>query len=290
MSSFRVLGSFRAVLAGRLGDFILVIVFGGYLIFLSSSLLSICVLFMLCFVSFTKSAQYPFMSWLPSAIAAPTPVSALVHSRTLVTAGILLLLFYSNVVFIGYIGWVLVIVNVISLFFVGLLALLERDFKKLVALSTLRQLSLCMLCISFCSNDIAFIHIVIHAFFKSLLFIQVGYVIYTSCGQQGLSSVTIVVNWFSYSVLLVCLLRLCGLIYTCGMLSKECLVSIVLHRNVSILIFSVLLLSVVFTYYYSLRLFSVLFSSSSSSYSLKVSISYCIASLIVLLVTCCSIL
>lgn len=104
-------------------------------------------LLFLFFGSITKSAQIPFSAWLPAAIAAPTPVSSLVHSSTLVTAGVYVLIRF-NYLFIFF------TINYFKFFFVftmllaGVCAVLEKDFKKIVAISTLSQLGIIMFILS----------------------------------------------------------------------------------------------------------------------------------------------
>jgi len=123
---------------------------------------------------FTKSAQFPFSSWLPDAMAAPTPVSALVHSRTLVTAGIFCLIrfFYclkdTFFFLFGLIGfWTMIIARITACF--------EFDSKKIIAYSTLSQLGLMLISLSLGLVKFAFFHLLTHAVFKALLFICRGY-------------------------------------------------------------------------------------------------------------------
>lgn len=137
----------------------------------------------------TKSAQVPFSAWLPAAMAAPTPVSSLVHSSTLVTAGVYLLyraydgLLLGRSVFEG-LGYV----RLVTLTIAGGAALVETDFKKIVALSTLRQLRIIMFSLSIGLPAVAFFHLVSHAMFKALLFLCVGVVIHENKRFQDVRS------------------------------------------------------------------------------------------------------
>lgn len=131
----------------------------------------------------TKRAQFPFSAWLPAAISAPTPVSSLVHSSTLVTAGVYVLLrfnylfFYFNISFFK-------IFFLITILLAGVCACLETDFKKIVAISTLSQLGMILFILSVGVWLLTFIHIIIHAFFKSLLFMRTGSLIHNFRGGQ----------------------------------------------------------------------------------------------------------
>lgn len=131
----------------------------------------------------TKSAQIPFSAWLPAAIAAPTPVSTLVHSSTLVTAGVYVLYRFSGLISLELIV-VLIFFSIITLIIAGLRAILEVDIKKVIALSTLRQLGVMILAISLGIKIIALFHLVVHAFFKALIFMCVGAVIFYRGGVQ----------------------------------------------------------------------------------------------------------
>lgn len=137
-------------------------------------------------LSTTKSAQFPFSYWLPAAISAPTPVSALVHSSTLVTAGVYLII--RVVRGVGVYGgsgslWLL-IVSLFTIFMAGVRACFEVDMKKIVALSTLSQLGVIMFSLSLGCYALAFFHLVSHALFKALLFVGVGCVIHNHSDCQ----------------------------------------------------------------------------------------------------------
>ena len=125
----------------------------------------------------TKRAQVPFSAWLPEAIAAPTPVSTLVHSSTLVTAGVYVLIRFRD-----YLGEaeksILIILSMMTILLAGRSGVFEVDIKKVVALSTLSQVGIMMFTISIGANVVAFFHLLVHAFFKAGIFICVGGVIF----------------------------------------------------------------------------------------------------------------
>jgi len=121
----------------------------------------------LVLAAMTNSAQIPF-SWLPAAIAAPMPVSALVHSSTLVTAGVYLLIRFSPC-FSYWLNVILLLVSGLTIFIAGLGANFEFGLKRIIALSTLRQLRPMIITISIGLSGLAFFHLVTHALFKALL-------------------------------------------------------------------------------------------------------------------------
>lgn len=139
---------------------------------------------LLVLAAFTKSAQFPFTRWLPLAIAAPTPVSALVHSRTLVTAGIWLLFQTSQ--WSEVYRWVLVPLGLVTSLIGGRMASVETDLKKTIAFRTLSNCGVIIFGLGIGSYDLVFIHLSIHAFFKRLLFIIAGKSIRATFGGQDL--------------------------------------------------------------------------------------------------------
>ena len=134
----------------------------------------------------TKRAQFPFSAWLPAAMAAPTPVSALVHSSTLVTAGVYLLIrLYGRIEVIRWGPPTLLLVGVVTMLMAGLRAMSETDAKKVVALSTLSQLGVMFCALGLHRPQLAFFHLLTHAMFKALLFICVGtYIFYHGHDQD----------------------------------------------------------------------------------------------------------
>merc|ERR1712105_195732 len=110
-------------------------------------------------------------------MAAPTPVSSLVHSSTLVTAGIYLLIRFNNM----FISWpaigALFVIGILTILIAGLSAMFEDDIKKIVALSTLRQLGVIMMVLGAYKPLLAYYHLMLHAYFKAILFMCAGYTI-----------------------------------------------------------------------------------------------------------------
>lgn len=172
--------------------------------------------------AFTKRAQIPFCAWLPAAMAAPTPVSSLVHSSTLVTAGVYVLIRLGGALPEGAKARV-ALAGVLTILLAGLRALGEGDIKKIVALSTLRQLGIMVLGIGLGSPLLAFFHLVAHAFFKALLFVGVGNFIHAAVSYQDLRVIgnTKATLPLTSSILVVAKASLCGLPFFSGFFSKE---------------------------------------------------------------------
>lgn len=203
-----------------------------------------------------KSAQLPFSSWLPAAISAPTPVSALVHSSTLVTAGVYLIFrffFVARGVFSAtYIGFI----SLVTSFRAGLMACREFDLKKMVAISTLSQLGLIIFAFSFFRLDICFFHLIRHALFKSLIFLCCGVLICMILGNQDMRFIgsKIFLRKSIFFILIISNLSLCGGFFLSGFYSKDMIIeSFLLGRGVIILFF-MLVLSCIFSIFYSLKM------------------------------------
>ncbi len=140
--------------------------------------LTLITLFMLLGVT-GKSAQLPLMTWLPDAMAGPTPVSALIHAATMVTAGIYLIT-RSNVFFHGspFTSGVVTLVGALTAAYAGFIAIGQWDIKKVLAYSTVSQLGFMVAAAGVGAYTVAFFHLVTHAFFKGLLFLSAGSVIH----------------------------------------------------------------------------------------------------------------
>lgn len=208
----------------------------------------------------TKRAQIPFSRWLPAAIAAPTPVSALVHSSTLVTAGVFLLIrFYPFLRSIQIFNKLILFVAVSTIVIAGIRATTECDIKKIIALSTLRQLGIIITRIGLGFPQIAFIHIVIHALFKALLFICAGNLIRVHDHAQDLRWMGNTLNTapITSTCILIANTALCGFPFIAGFYSKDLIIEAALFSKQNIFIVALILLSVGFTSFYSIR-FSII--------------------------------
>jgi len=221
----------------------------------------------------TKSAQIPFSSWLPAAIAAPTPVSALVHSSTLVTAGVFLLIrFYPFLHSFSSFNTILLLIATCTIFIAGLRALTECDIKKIIALSTLRQLGIIITSLALNLPILTFFHIVTHALFKALLFIGAGAFINYHIHSQDLRWIGNLNSQIpvASSCITIANLALCGFPFIAGFYSKDLIMEIASMHPINIIIFSLIMLRIGLTRFYSIRfsIATILSPSNSSSWIL----------------------
>nr|YP_010042996.1 NADH dehydrogenase subunit 5 [Eretes sticticus]QPC56729.1 NADH dehydrogenase subunit 5 [Eretes sticticus] len=203
----------------------------------------------------TKSAQIPFSSWLPAAMAAPTPVSALVHSSTLVTAGVYLLIRF-NLILNENLSLYLLFIGVLTMFMAGLGANFEFDLKKIIALSTLSQLGLMMSILALGESKLAFFHLLTHAMFKALLFMCAGCVIHNLKDTQDIRYMgNLMIHMpLTCACMNISNLALCGMPFLAGFYSKDLILEIVSMSNINMLMYMLFFLSTGLTVCYSFRL------------------------------------
>nr|UHA56278.1 NADH dehydrogenase subunit 5 [Bipalium vagum] len=270
--------SLKTFLVNRLGDGLFLVslyyfFFQGHFFLFSLDSLFFCIYLVLVFSFFTKSAHFPFSSWLPDAMAAPTPVSALVHSSTLVTAGLYLLFRFSYVLswysleLISYLGlW--------TLFIGSMGACFDNNSKKVVAYSTISQLGFMSFVLSIGCFDLCFSYMMVHALFKALLFISVGCLLVLKFHNQdlrhlnncwGLSPVVTFNFFFSC-------FSLSGFPFFSGYYIKEVVINSVGLFQYNYILLVVFFFSLVLTSYYSFRLFFFISFSYSFSYGVIVSL------------------
>nr|WQA11517.1 NADH dehydrogenase subunit 5 [Melanodrymia sp. A LZ-2023] len=218
-----------------------------------TGIISFCILV----AAMTKSAQIPFSSWLPAAMAAPTPVSALVHSSTLVTAGVFLLIrFYPFISSWEYFKPLLLFISVITLFMAGLSANYEFDMKKVIALSTLSQLGVMMMSLALGLPYLTLFHLYTHALFKAMLFLCAGAIIHNSSNNQDLRMLGGL--WKDMPLTISCLnianLALCGAPFLSGFYSKDLILEMFLFSPCNMFILILIFFATGMTSAYSLRL------------------------------------
>nr|WMV00200.1 NADH dehydrogenase subunit 5 [Kikihia sp. 'murihikua'] len=213
-------------------------------------------LIMIIIASFTKSAQIPFSSWLPAAMAAPTPVSALVHSSTLVTAGVYLMIRFSNVILnFDYIQ-VFMLISILTMLMSGISANFEFDLKKIIALSTLSQLGIMMTIIMFGYPMLSFFHLIVHALFKATLFLCAGILIHNFNNNQDIR----VMGCLSFQMPLtitmmnIANMSLCGIPFMSGFYSKDLIMETMCSSHINLLIMMFMYIGIGLTSFYSARL------------------------------------
>nr|YP_010263727.1 NADH dehydrogenase subunit 5 [Oyamia seminigra]UIX54782.1 NADH dehydrogenase subunit 5 [Oyamia seminigra] len=218
----------------------------------------------------TKSAQIPFSSWLPAAMAAPTPVSALVHSSTLVTAGVYLLIRFNVLLAGNWLGSFLLLIGGLTMFMAGLGANFEFDLKKIIALSTLSQLGLMMSILAMGFPVLAFFHLLTHALFKALLFMCAGAVIHNMKDSQDIRFMGGLVSQMPLTAACFNLsnLALCGMPFLAGFYSKDLILELVSLSYVNNLSFILYYFSTGLTVCYSFRLVYYSMSGHFNSSSL----------------------
>nr|YP_009469751.1 NADH dehydrogenase subunit 5 [Sceptuchus simplex]AVE15708.1 NADH dehydrogenase subunit 5 [Sceptuchus simplex] len=212
--------------------------------------------FLVVLAGMTKSAQIPFSAWLPAAMAAPTPVSALVHSSTLVTAGVYLLIRFSKA-FPDWLMSFLLVISVLTMFMSGLGANFEYDLKKIIALSTLSQLGLMMSILSLGFADLAFFHLLTHALFKALLFMCAGMVIHNVKNFQDIrfmGNLSLFMPLTS-ACFMISNFALCGMPFLAGFYSKDMILEVVSLSNLNMYMYFLYFFSTGLTVCYSFRLF-----------------------------------
>nr|WDS46356.1 NADH dehydrogenase subunit 5 [Parnassius apollonius] len=218
----------------------------------------------------TKSAQIPFSSWLPAAMAAPTPVSALVHSSTLVTAGVYLLIRFNMLLIDMFFFKLLLLLSGLTMFMAGITANYEFDLKKIIALSTLSQLGLMMSILSMGLPELAFFHLLTHAMFKALLFMCAGVIIHMMNDNQDIRFMGGISLYIPMTSLCMNIsnLALCGIPFLAGFYSKDLILEMVSMSNLNMLIFFLYYFSTGLTMFYTIRLLMYLMINDYNLFSI----------------------
>lgn len=207
--------------------------------------------------SLTRRAQYPFSAWLPAAMSAPTPISSLVHSSTLVTAGVYLVIRFYFVLRTFFVCGLINFLSRLTILLAGLSAIAERDLRRVVAMSTLRQLGLIFYLLSVGEWAFSFYHLIVHALFKSLIFLTCGGFIYGFSGDQDYRfkggsyySLPLFGYLFRFSSL-----GLVGFPFLAGFYSRDAALDVIYFNSWLFFSYFFFLLGCVLTVIYSFRLF-----------------------------------
>nr|BCD33130.1 NADH dehydrogenase subunit 5 [Scopimera globosa] len=223
--------------------------------------------FLVMLAAMTKSAQIPFSAWLPAAMAAPTPVSALVHSSTLVTAGVYLMIRFCPALEGSKIQSMLLIISCLTMFMAGLGANFEYDLKKIIALSTLSQLGVMLSVLALGYPDLSFFHLLSHALFKALLFMCAGVAIHSVSGYQDIRYMGCLVKFvpLTVSYMVVANMALCGFPFLAGFYSKDMILEVAFMSWINFVALILYILATGLTVSYTMRL---IFYSLSGDYNL----------------------
>lgn len=212
----------------------------------------------------SKSANVPLHTWLPDAMEGPTPVSALIHAATLVTAGVYLLLRSSPILEYGPTALIVITwVGALTAFFAATTGLLQNDLKRVIAYSTCSQIGYLVMAIGISQYATSLFHLVNHAFFKALLFLSAGAVLHGMSDQQDLRRLGGLVSFlpFTYVAMTIGSLSLMALPFLTGFYSKDAILELAYGRYevIGSIAYWAGTLSAIFTAFYSYRLISMTF-------------------------------
>ena len=205
------------------------------LVFLGINFKSVDLICLLLFLgAMGKSAQFLLHTWLPDAMEGPTPVSALIHAATMVTAGVFLVVRCSPIYEYSELALsIITIVGILTAFFAATVALVQSDIKKIIAYSTCSQLGYMFFAAGIGAYNVAMFHLFTHAFFKALLFLGSGSVIHSFKDEQNINQMGGV--WkklpYTYSLMIIGTLALTGFPFLSGFYSKEAIIEFAFLRG-----------------------------------------------------------
>ena len=214
-----------------------------------------------------KSAQIPLYTWLPDAMAGPTPVSALIHAATMVTAGVYLIIRLSTLYVAAPLSMNLIsIVGALTLVLAASIALLQVDIKKILAYSTISQLGYMFLAVGVGAFSAGFFHLITHAFFKALLFLGAGSVIHGMSEEQDITKMGGLRKHmpFTHITFLMGFFAIIGLPFFAGFFSKDEILLMSLHSpKGSIFLWVLGVLGVCLTTFYMTKIMCLVFWGKS---------------------------
>jgi NADH-ubiquinone oxidoreductase chain 5 len=211
-----------------------------------------------------KSSQVGLHVWLPMAMEGPTPVSALIHAATMVTAGVYLLMRSSPL--IEYSSTILLLclwLGAITTVFSSLVGFFQQDIKKVIAYSTMSQLGMMVIAVGLSSYNLALFHLVNHAFYKGLLFLGAGAVIHAMADNQDFRKYGGLISFLplSYSVILIASLSLVAFPFMTGFYSKDFILESAYGQYCfsSITVYIIAVIAAIFTTLYSVKVLYLTF-------------------------------
>jgi NADH-quinone oxidoreductase subunit L len=210
-----------------------------------------------------KSAQIPLLTWLPDAMAGPTPVSALIHAATMVTAGVYMVARSSIIYALSPAAmFVVATVGIITALFAAVVALFQNDIKKVLAYSTISQLGLMFLGLGTGAFAASMFHLMTHAFFKALLFLAAGSIMHSLGGEQDLRKMGALKKTMpvTYLVFLIAALSIAGIPPFAGFFSKDEILASLYYLDPLLWILGLLVSAL--TAFYTFRIFYLSFTGS----------------------------
>uniref|UniRef100_UPI00315D0971 NADH dehydrogenase subunit 5 n=1 Tax=Madrepora porcellana TaxID=3134087 RepID=UPI00315D0971 len=267
----------KAMLINRVGDIGLLVAmffvwntFGSFdfsslfnLVSFSNEIFFICLF--LFFGVIGKSAQLGLHTWLPDAMEGPTPVSALIHAATMVTAGVFLLIRVSPLFDVVPLVLIFItIIGVLTVFVAGTIGLVQNDLKKIVAYSTCSQLGYMVVACGLSHYSIGLFHLMNHAFFKALLFLSAGSLIHAMVDEQDVRKMGGLLHFLplTYIFFLIGSFSLMGLPFLTGFYSKDLILEFAFGQFYLIFVYWLGCFSVLLTAIYSIRLIYLSFLSN----------------------------
>nr|YP_009734620.1 NADH dehydrogenase subunit 5 [Sphenopus marsupialis]QIB71214.1 NADH dehydrogenase subunit 5 [Sphenopus marsupialis]WGU50013.1 NADH dehydrogenase subunit 5 [Sphenopus marsupialis] len=215
-----------------------------------------------------KSAQLGLHTWLPDAMEGPTPVSALIHAATMVTAGVFLLIRSAPLLEQAPLALMVVtVVGSMTAFFTATIGLVQNDLKKVIAYSTCSQLGYMVVACGISHYSISLFHLMNHAFFKALLFLSAGSVIHAMADEQDMRKMGGLIKStpFTYTMMAIGSLSLMGFPYLTGFYSKDLILELAYDQYYLAFAHWLVVFSALLTAFYSIRLIYLTFIADTSS-------------------------
>lgn len=229
-------------------------------------LIIICLLLFLGAIG--KSAQLGLHTWLPDAMEGPTPVSALIHAATMVTAGVYLVIRSGPLFDFTLVTLIIItIFGALTAFFAATVGVVQNDLKKIIAYSTCSQLGYMIMICGLSAYSVSLFHLTNHAFFKALLFLSAGSVIHAVNNEQDIRKMGALIKSipYSYTMILVGSMSLAGFPYLAGFYSKDLILEFAYEKFYIIFAYWLASLTAFLTAFYSIRLIYLVFIANINS-------------------------